>query len=97
MNLSKVREFILAESTSGPKAAQTFNYPREYDLVVRVDEIKPLDNDEAKKVMTGGRQAEVKISYPTGDSGKKVEKIEPCKMIKISDSALTTFELWVPV
>ena len=45
MNLSKVREFIFSEGSSvtsnqkGPLPVPMFNYPREYDLVVRVDEI----------------------------------------------------------
>jgi hypothetical protein len=47
MNLNKVREFIFNESSNLPKGGQNFNYPREYDLVVRVDEIKELSQDEA--------------------------------------------------
>jgi hypothetical protein len=43
MNLNKVREFLLNERSSGGqslgRAATTFNTPREYDLVVRVDSI----------------------------------------------------------
>ena len=56
MNLSKVREFILNEVSALPRGATSFNYPREYDLVVRVDGISTLEsNEQAKKVMTGGK------------------------------------------
>mmetsp|Transcript_39538 Transcript_39538/g.51782 ORF Transcript_39538/g.51782 Transcript_39538/m.51782 type:complete len:198 (+) Transcript_39538:479-1072(+) len=58
MNLSKVREFIFNEGLTGkgPAHLPQFNYPREYDLVVRVDEISTLDPNLAAKVMTGGHQ-----------------------------------------
>ena len=63
MNLSKVREFIFNEGNTGVAANQqkgtmpapAFNYPREYDLVVRVDEIATIKYELAKRVMTGGR------------------------------------------
>lgn len=48
MNLSKVREFIFNEGNGGSTNQKTsmpapmFNYPREYDLVVRVDEISTI-------------------------------------------------------
>lgn len=59
MNLSKVREFVFNEGSTGkgPQAQPPqFNYPREYDLVVRVDEISSLKFEQACRVMTGGRQ-----------------------------------------
>lgn len=62
MNLSKVREFILNEGQSSSSLVNNnkvnvpnFNYPREYDLVVRVDEFTTVREDIAKRVMTGGR------------------------------------------
>ena len=42
MNLSKVKEFIMNE-TSMPKGSTSFNYPREYDLVVRVDGLSTIE------------------------------------------------------
>ena len=92
MNLSKVREFIMNETSALPKGAASFNYPREYDLVVRVDSISTIEsNEKAKKVMTGGKQAETKVSIrtdeTTGGIGVRDEWTEPTKCIKIADSA----------
>lgn len=56
MNLTKVKEFIANESSTLPKGATAFTYPREYDLVVRVDSITTVESNElAKKVLTGGK------------------------------------------
>lgn len=88
MNLSKVREFIINEANGGGAANQKgsmpapqFNYPREYDLVVRVDEIAMIKQDLAKRVMTGGRLPQ--SSRRCGDK----EITEESKSIKISDTA----------
>ena len=92
MNLTKVKEFIANESSTLPKGAQTFTYPREYDLVVRVDSIQTIESHElARKVLTGGKQAEIKVSIKPDESnggiGVRDEQIEDTKRIKISDSA----------
>ena len=92
MNLTKVKEFIANESSSLPKGATTFSYPREYDLVVRVDSIQTVESNElARKVLTGGKQAEVKVSIKhdesNGGKGVREEQTEETKRIKISDSA----------
>ena len=48
MNLNKVRAFNFNEGNGGTTNQKTsmpapmFNYPREYDLVVRVDEISTI-------------------------------------------------------
>ena len=69
MNLTKVKEFIANESSTLPKGAPTFTYPREYDLVVRVDSISTIESNElAKKVLTGGKQAETKVSIKTDEA-----------------------------
>ena len=93
MNLSKVREFIFNEGQpgKGPAHVPQFNYPREYDLVVRVDEITTLEPHLAAKVMTGGHQPTIGTGLSSHASGPA-----PCKSIKISDSATITFELWAP-
>jgi len=93
MNLSKVREFILNEGQSSSSLANNnkvsvpnFNYPREYDLVVRVDEISTLKEDLAKRVMTGGRQPEIKVKFDL-DNNHMSKTTEESKAIKISDTA----------
>ena len=89
MNLSKVKEFILNETSPLPRGTASFNYPREYDLVVRVDGIVTIDDMKARKVMTGGKQAETKVSIKNNNNGVGVreEWTEPTKCIKISDTA----------
>jgi hypothetical protein len=49
--------------------------------------------------MTGGCHADVRVLLQKNDKGEDVRReiIEPCRTIKISDSALSSFELWVPV
>ena len=92
MNLNKVREFILSEgqSNSGNAAkaptAPNFNYPREYDLVVRVDEILAIKPELAQRILTGGRRPDVKVQFDM-DAKKKTTTVEESKSIKISDTA----------
>ena len=75
--------------TSLPKGSTSFNYPREYDLVVRVDGITTIEPyTKAAKVMTGGCQAEIKVSIENNEKGigQRKEEIEATKCIKISDT-----------
>ena len=82
----------MSETSVLPKGAASFNYPREYDLVVRVDNISTIESiEKAKKVMTGGKQAETKASIrqdeTTGGVGMREEYTEPTKCIRVSDTA----------
>jgi len=60
------------------------NYPREYDLVVRVDSLHNVEAQKASQVMTGGKKAD--ISTYVKPDGSEESKVEQTKSVKISDS-----------
>ncbi len=58
MNLNKVKEFIMNEQSAiqtGKTGQGQVQYPREYDLVVKVESIHECKIPEILKVMTGGK------------------------------------------
>lgn len=74
MSLNKVREFIMNEQSSigNPKMRNnpgTGNMPREYDLVVKVEKTFSKTPFDVMRVMTGGKQPEIR--FQTDSSGKE--------------------------
>lgn len=73
----------------------TFNCPREYDLVAKVDKITIATNQtDTLKIMSGGRHPEIKIRKL--NDNEETKEIEPIVRIKISDTSQMQFEIIVP-
>jgi hypothetical protein len=103
MSLNKVKEFIMNEASSlqqNNRSGNQFNMPREYDLVAKVDKIQVAPNtDDVMKIMTGGRQPEIKIKQNRTEENKEakeIKEIEEAIQIKISDTSQMQFEIIVP-
>lgn len=66
MNLNKVKEFIMNEQSAimggrGINPGQIAQYPREYDLVVKIESCQPCLAKDVLAIMTGGKQPEIRI------------------------------------
>lgn len=75
MSLNKVREFIMNEQSAIQQKSRninsSLNLPREYDLVVKVEKIiTTTQTQEVMKIMTGGKQPEIRIKMQ-GDAEVK--------------------------
>lgn len=96
MNLNKVKEFIMNEQSSimggrGTNPGQIAQYPREYDLVVKIESCQPCLAKDVLAIMTGGKQPEIRIK-----AHEEQKTVEPVTQVRVSDTSQMQFELIVP-
>jgi hypothetical protein len=91
MNLNKVREFIVTEQA---EKKQPYPTPREYDLVVRVDNITEAPQEGVKELF-GSANADYSPGFIRSGAETSPKKVG-YKLLQISDCTSLVFELWVP-